>query len=1349
MLTKKTKLILVAAGIFLGLIILTPIVFLFYLETDHAQNFIRSKVNQAIPGTILWKKFRFSLLRGRFELKNALLKSPSGEELAGFERLFVNISWPGLFRKSLTVEELTLEKPSASLRVDENGKLNLTEAFPPGEEKKEKTGGLPLNIIVHSLNITQGDVRYEADAQAMKIMAADIGLAGSGNFLEQSGKLEFQIGSASVSSPKIQTELDQFRIEALIREGKIDPLVVKIGAGDAATLSLSGNIADALKEPLFDLTLDIAASLPEIRESLRLEPELTGQAGLHLKARGKAGNPDVTLALNYGGGSLAGNQIDRIDLDSHLKDRLLTIGSLEIDAASGDIRLEGNANLQEAFANGFLSPERDLEAISYNLSLKENNINFEELAPGKNLKGKITSADISVQGKGISPKTLSAELMLKLFAEQLTASQIAAPIDLSLNTNAKLDQGVITAENIDARAGDIRLQADGNFLLFPREQDQTGEDISQPIAASLTLDAPSLSDGLAPLGIADTDGALHLKADVSGSIKQPVFDCELNGKQLKFRDIAIGNLSLDAALDQSGLLRISQLGLENQDSSLHGQGTVQIFEKDSFKVNSTFPSDVSLTLKNIKPRNFLKQAVADGVMNGNLSLKGNLNALKATVALQGKKLAVNAVSADDISLEADLSGSLKKPGGTVKLVGKNIDLGAQKLREVSLLSELDGEKINIRPLRIAISPKETVEAVGWVSMEKAYQIELKSQGISLRNIDKVREQDIAKGKILLNLSGKGSFENPQVEGDIAVKNLRVKGKKIDDFQIRISLNDQLAKLSGKLNFDIDGSFHLKKKDFSASVRFDKTDLSPYFKFADQKDLSGTLTGKIEARGNAGAVDKIQADADLSKLMLFMKKNELVSAKNFKASLAGEEFSIPGSRLRLLRKGYFDVSGKGKIKGPFDIKLDGDVPLEVASLFTGELPDIKGKLSLSARMKGTPSDPDIRGTIGLDKVSMTVPGLQQRLHDVQGKIEVTPKVANIKKIKGQLDSGQFDLTGKIDLDKFKPVKISANLNTHALPINVPDTLDMLLNTSLRVRGTPEKSAITGDAVILEGTYYKDVNLSLLNTLQNVGKKKRETAPSSPSSGMKGPFLKNMSLDISVKRRNAFLVDNNLAQLEINPDLRIYGTLNRPLVSGRANIDSGTITYQKRTFDVKKGVIDFLNPYKIEPTLDVESEVTVRKWAVFLAVSGTPDALNFNLTSTPPEEHGDILSLLVLGKTTKELSKGGGGSSSAPTQMIAEVIEETFGDDIKKAAGLDILKVEFQGEGDQGDSDDVTVTMGKKLSRQMTVKYAVESRNGETVQRAIADYKFLENVLLTIFQDSKGTFGGELQFRLEFR
>ncbi len=911
--TKKIRLILIGVGIFLGLMILIPAALLFYLETDHAQSRIQAKVNKAIPGTISWEKFHFSLVRGKFELKNALLRGPSDEKLAGFDRLFINLSWLTLFQKNLTVEDLTLEKPWAWLRKNKDGKLNLTEAFPPSkpqkEKKKEKSSGLPVNIVVSSLKLENGSVRYQADAQDLNATVQDFDVTGNGNLLKQSGHLSFQITNAEIDSPEIQTRADHLRIETSVSEGRVDPFVVKLGVTDATTLALSGNVNNVFNEPFLDLNLDLAASLPEIRESLRMKPELTGNAELHLTAKGTLNNPEVTLRLDYGGGNLAGNQIDRIDLDCYLADRRVVLYNLKAEAASGNLNLQGEADLQKAFAKGFLSRERDLEAISYKLSLKQNKINLAELTALRDkIKGTVNT-DLSVHGQGISPETMSAKLVLSLFAEQLTTDSIAPPVDVRLDTKANLEQGLATIKELDAQAGDIRLRTDGTFHLT-----------SKDIAANLTLDAPNLAASLTPLGVKNVHGALALKTHVSGLVSQPAFDCALQGNQLRFQDITIGNVKLDAALDPSGILQVSQLDLENQGSVLQGGGTVQIFKKDSLTVESDFPSDFSLTLRNVETKDFFKKAIADGAINGKLSikgnlsspaadcalegkhlrfqditignvkldavldqtgklqvsqlglenqgsslqgrgwvqifkkgslkvdsafpsdfslvlrdietkdflkqaiaagvidgtldLKGNLGALDATLSLQGKKLAFDNMGLDHLSLTADLGGSMRHLTGTVSLEGKKIDLGAQKLSGIRLLSELDGKKIGINSLQIAVTPKETIEGTGWVSLvDKAYQMDLKSKGISLENIDKVREQNIATGKMLLNISGNGTFENPRVDGEIALKNLRVKEKPMDDFQVHLTIQDHLGRVSGKLNFDIDGYFHLQKKIF--------------------------------------------------------------------------------------------------------------------------------------------------------------------------------------------------------------------------------------------------------------------------------------------------------------------------------------------------------------------------------------------------------------------------------------------------------------------------------------------------------------------------------------------------------
>jgi len=280
-------------------------------------------------------------------------------------------------------------------------------------------------------------------------------------------------------------------------------------------------------------------------------------------------------------------------------------------------------------------------------------------------------------------------------------------------------------------------------------------------------------------------------------------------------------------------------------------------------------------------------------------------------------------------------------------------------------------------------------------------------------------------------------------------------------------------------------------------------------------------------------------------------------------------------------------------------------------------------------------------------------------------------------------------------------------------------------------------------MLEGTYYKDVRLNLLSAISQP----RRAEPVGSAVELP-PGLAAVGLNVGFSHRYPLLVDNNLARLQVAPDLKLIGTLGRPLISGRAHVTEGKVIFRGKTFAVKRGVVDFINPYKIEPALDIVAGAQIRQWLVSLNLSGTPDRLLFELSSDPPESESDILSLILLGRTGSELAGGQGGGGQTTRQMLASLLATAWGEDVKKTTGVDILEVET-GSGDAEDSaDTIQLTVGKRLSRRLTIKYEVESGSEESVQRAISEYRFLDHLLASGFQDSLGGYGGELLFRIEF-
>ena len=1409
---KMIKKCMIGIGIFFGIIFIFLIGVSLYIKTDHAQTLIQRTINELIPGSVSWEKSRFSLLKGEFTLQNVSLRGPLSEEFAGLERLAAKLSWIMLLKGDLAFEELIAEKPWAVIRLEEKGDLNLIRAFvhskeggPREEEGSDKTKGtsLPINIVARSFKLVNGVLSYEMAAKGLKIVAQEIYLSGDGNLLTQSGNIILQTGKGRIDSPKVHLALEQCKIRAGLRNSQIDLHHLELNTASSRFIG-SGKIRDVLDKALFDIALEAAVSLAEASNSLYFKPSLTGDVTVKAAVRGNLDNPEVDLRLDYSGGVISVNKVNRLNLDLTLKDLVLTVNNLALNIASGDISLQGDVDLHNAFAKGLLAPPRDLEAISYNISLKGEGIGLEDLpqAASRKLRGTVNS-DLSISGRGLSPSSLSADMVLETDVKQLTASHLETPVDLHIKTKASFKEGVATINQMEVKSGLLTLHSHGRYDYFA----------SHNISANLVLEAPSIKEIFSPFGIDGLSGACGIRGTVYGLPNKPSFDFSLQGRQIRFKEVTLGNVLIHASLEQSGRLRISQLLLENQGSVIRGRGYVKVFEDTFFELDRRFPLNFSATLLDIEMKDFVEKELARGTLEGRVDLTGTPFSFQATGSLEGKNISIerirvggfatgfrfsegrlfiekmevrnhrsmlnvsgaaqvferktgqllkdptftlkiegDSIFIEDfvdspkgkVSLAATLEGSVKNPKGMAALHGINVDLGIQRFREARLICALEGQKVWLKPLHLVVAPGEFIEGVGWITLDKAYQIDLVSKGVSLDNIDKIRQREIGQGRILFNISGQGTFEDPQLKGEITIKNPRFKGKSFHDFQIQLDLRDQVAHISGKLDFDLKGLYRLQTKEFSMSILLNRTDLEPYFDLMDQKHLSGTVTGKIEAAGNTADIRRIHGFADLSNVDLFFKEKELLNIQDFKATLKDEEISILSLSGFLLKEGRIDVKGSTKIHGSLSLRAEGSIPLQVLSLLAPELPDLTGNATLSAEINGTWFHPDIQGEMELMHVSFTIPTIQQKIHNLSGKIRITPQMVTIDTLEGQMGTGRFSAAGTLQLKGIRPAGIKLAIETHALSIQVPDMVDALLNATLQIQGTPEKSKIQGEAVILEGTYYKDVNLSLL---QIVGEKKREEGPLPKEITL--PYLKDLSIDISIKRRNPFLVDNNLAYLDINPDLQLSGTLSNPIITGRATIESGTVTYRGRTFVVKKGVIEFSNPYKIEPTFDIEGEVQVRKWTIVLAISGPPDKLSFTLVSDPPEEDGDILSLLLFGKTTHELIEAEGGTTMSTKRMLAGILATALEDDIKKAAGLDILEVQTQAEEDEEASDQVTVTIGKELSKRMTVKYAVESKDGELSQRAIAEYKLLESILLSGFQDDKGISGGEIFFRLEFR
>ena len=182
----------------------------------------------------------------------------------------------------------------------------------------------------------------------------------------------------------------------------------------------------------------------------------------------------------------------------------------------------------------------------------------------------------------------------------------------------------------------------------------------------------------------------------------------------------------------------------------------------------------------------------------------------------------------DFTVVSNLRGPLRHPEGSIAVSGRTIDLGFQRLHAVRLSARLDGDSLRLDDAAVDIHEGETIRGTRWVAADRNFELNLSSNAISVDHIDRLGEQDVFQGKVMLDLSAAGTLDDPRASGNLTVRDVRINRKALDDFTVHMDLADGLARVRGRPYFDLEGSFHLKTGDMTADLRFQETELAPFF-----------------------------------------------------------------------------------------------------------------------------------------------------------------------------------------------------------------------------------------------------------------------------------------------------------------------------------------------------------------------------------------------------------------------------------------------------------------------------------------------------------------------------------------
>ena len=218
---------------------------------------------------------------------------------------------------------------------------------------------------------------------------------------------------------------------------------------------------------------------------------------------------------------------------------------------------------------------------------------------------------------------------------------------------------------------------------------------------------------------------------------------------------------------------------------------------------------------------------------------------------------------------------------------------------------------------------------------------------------------------------------------------------------------------------------------------------------------------------------------------------------------------------------------------------------------------------------------------------------------------------------------------------------------------PD-VNVRTDVDIRLAGPLEEAMLSGSLGITNSRFFKNVDLLPIG-LPGRNKSVLPTVERAPSGG--GPAsvdldigvpvepFKNWPVDIRIYTKDPFLIRGNLAQSAIDADLKILGTLGKPIPKGVINIAEGKLSLPFSSVDVEVGKVVFSEKTGFNGALEFKAQAKAGDYRINIYAFNRVLSPKHVLTSIPPLPPEDIMTLIATGTTRDDFVGSDAGSVAA--------------------------------------------------------------------------------------------------------
>jgi translocation and assembly module TamB len=421
-----------------------------------------------------------------------------------------------------------------------------------------------------------------------------------------------------------------------------------------------------------------------------------------------------------------------------------------------------------------------------------------------------------------------------------------------------------------------------------------------------------------------------------------------------------------------------------------------------------------------------------------------------------------------------------------------------------------------------------------------------------------------------------------------------------------------------------------------------------------------------------------------------------------------------------------------------LKLNGSVDL---GLLSGYIPDIDviGHADINASFEGTLDRPRIIGQVKLNNVSARSEDFPTGLSNLKGDLVFDANRLFFDNVTGEAGGGVIGLSGSVNYSD-KPLRYDITAKTNRLRVRYPEGMSWQAGGSLRLTGSPDGGLLTGKVLIQR--------VSLNEGLEAAGSLFSSSSPSGTSASS---FLRNLQFDVEAASTPDSRMEWPGAHLEADAALRVRGTAEHPILLGHIHVPSGELYFHDSKYRVTRGDLNFANPFRLDPVINVEATTTVQQYEITLNFSGQSSKMNLSYRSDPPLPANDIITLLAMGQTSSEAAMRAGGTSQGSlgaSALLSEAISSQLGGRVERLFGITRFRVDpglaGVGTSSSGQNAAARVTVEQQVTPQLTVTYV--SNVSSTQQQVIqVEYNVTRNISVVALRDQNGTFGVDIKFK----